>query len=683
MKLNFPFTFALPLVIACLTWLGVALVKSGLSFWWIAPLLVLAVFVVSFASYESDVRQKLHFWFAALLPALAFAISLSSFGLPTAPKSIVNLAVMARRAIANQMTGISPRAGGLTLGITDGDTSLLSQSTKDLMQQMSLTHLTAVSGTNCTILALAVLSLTAKFGWTRALRITSVVAMLLVYLWLVGEQPSVMRAAAMAVIGLLGQLKGLRFRPANLLALAVMVLLIIDPKNATSFGFTLSVAATAGLLFVSPRIFELLPDSMPQFLKQALSISLGAQLACLPVLVMLQSDYNIGGLIANLLAEPVVAFITLLGFVGSVLALVGLGIHLATPVFWIASLPASWIISEATALRQVFPTVELPRGVVGSTLALGVLAVLLARRWLGRRGFSGVPMAAFLLVLVFLVVQLLGKLPTGIFPGKNWFMVACDVGQGDATVLKAQNEFAVIDVGRDPLDIDNCLTKLGVETISLLVLTHFDLDHVGGLSGAVAGRKVDLALVTQYVDQRPGANSVEALLTMLHIRTRSVSLGDSGWLGSPRLRGSLSYLVLNPQRDGEDSNSPNDGSIAMYWSSKSVGIFTMADVPATGQKRILDDTPMWWNPRFRSHPIILKLSHHGSADQDPKFLAWVHPTVTTISVGKGNSYGHPTAIALNLLARDSALTVRTDQRGSIAIGFGDNGHLIWSASGSR
>ena len=96
---------------------------------------------------------------------------------------------------------------------------------------------------------------------------------------------------------------------------------------------------------------------------------------------------------------------------------------------------------------------------------------------------------------------------------------------------------------------------------------------------------------------------------------------------------------------------------------------------------------MWWRPEYGSVPTILKLSHHGSADQDPAFLAWVHPAIATISVGVGNPYGHPTAKALNWLASDALLTLRTDTLGSLAIdanpvdGSGAP-QLAWASSGA-
>jgi competence protein ComEC len=112
-----------------------------------------------------------------------------------------------------------------------------------------------------------------------------------------------------------------------------------------------------------------------------------------------------------------------------------------------------------------------------------------------------------------------------------------------------------------------------------------------------------------------------------------------------------------------------------------VRIITMADLPAKGQMRLAQERSQWWQPSMENLPLILKVSHHGSADQFPEFIEWLHPLVATISVGLGNSYGHPTAFTLDLLKSCSNLVLRTDQLGSISLSFDSLGHLAWGSTG--
>lgn len=596
-----------------------------------------------------------------------------------------SIGVGARSVIAGATHGITAQAGALALGITDGDVSRLSPESLSLFKSLSLTHLTAVSGANCAILIGVLVAVAAQLGLSRAARISLCLIALLGYILLVGDQPSVLRAAVMAVVTLIAASRGAQGKTIHLLALAILILLVIEPGYANNLGFALSVFATAGVVLLAPRIAEVLHRIMPGWLALSLGVAISAQLCCLPLLIGLQSNPSTAAVLANLLAEPAVAPITILGLLGAALALMPWGwtVSISGVLFWLASIPAAYIVGLANWLYRSFPSQPLPNGWLGSGFAVALLvgvALLVS-------GFKRLIRAGALVLVLAGCLFILGSaahLPTGTYPGRNWVMVACDVGQGDSTVLQASGQFAVIDVGKDPRDVDACLSRLGVNHIALLVLTHFDLDHVGGLAGALRNRTIDRALLTQFVDIRPGAAAVERELRRHGIRTNKVAQGETGSLGKPAVKGAsrLDWLVLSPHPAGADATTSNEGSLAMFWHSDALNIFTMADLPAVGQERVMEERGMWWRSEYAAVPTILKLSHHGSADQDPDFLQWVHPVITTVSVGKGNPYGHPTQKALGWLKSDSLATLRTDQLGSIAISLTASG-LTWAASGAR
>jgi len=650
-------------------WLGI-LVRPAFTYWWL-PCVLVAVVQANFG------LRSLTTAIAALLPVGLAWLFPSGFW----HDSWLVGGGEARQSVRSALAGVSSQARALVLGITDGDVALFSKSQLAELKQMSLTHLTAVSGTNCTILVTAMAVVLGSVGLPRTLRVTGSVCALLAYLVLVGPQSSVLRAAVMALVALAGLAGGQRFRAGNLLVFAVIVLLVMDPALATNLGLALSVSATAGVLWLAPVLQKTLGKILPRWLALAVSVASAAQLACLPLLVGLQPSFNAGGLLANLLAEPLVAPITILGLLGAVFTLLDSGwwVSIAQLCFWVASLFAQCILAISHFLSVTAPSVVLPGGNLGVFIAISLVAVAFA---LGSRQITIQVLAvvsATLLALIFLP-QFARLLPTGGFPVANWVMVACDVGQGDATVLRAGGSFAVIDVGRDPAPVDRCLNRLGVRRIDILVLTHFDMDHVGGLAGALDGRSVGKALLTQFPDSRPGAQSAQQLLESKRIPVTKVALGDTGWLGLANAPSSLAYLVLTPHANGADSIDSNDGSVSMFWRGRGVNIFTMADLPASGQQRLMAERTMWWQPGYAASPTILKVSHHGSADQDPDFLAWVHADIATISVGVGNPYGHPTDKTLGWLRTDARLTLRTDQRGSISIGRATSG-LVWSASG--
>ena len=656
-----------PAVIAAAYWLG-SIAKPQYGLWWLIPVLAVITYTVLAASIRLGIQAVAPLGFMLLFPN---GIWNSSF---------LSLGAGARQAVRNSVAGVTHQAAALVLGITDGDTSMFSRSELTELKQLSLSHLTAVSGTNCSILLGALTLLLGRTLLSRSMRFLAALAVLFLYLQLVGEQASVLRAAAMAIVVLLGAQIGSKFRGTHLLSSAVVGLLMIDPSLATDLGLVLSVAATAGLLWLAPNLNKSLVRLLPEWLAMALSVALAAQLACLPVLVAIQPNFSLGGLPANLLAEPMVAPATLLGLAGALFAVLGgPATSLAHILFWLASIFGQFIVAEAHWLSQSTDSVSLPTGSYGFFFAFALLSTTYALSSDVRK-LRPVGWVSAALVLVLISPSLFRMLPASGYPVANWVMVSCDVGQGDATVLRSGSSIAVIDVGRDPKPIDSCLRRLSITKISLLVLTHFDMDHVGGLAGAIDGRKVAKTLLTQFVDERPGAKMVERILHAAKIPIRKVSLGYTGTLGTSEGPGSLRYIVLTPHRGGEGSTSSNDGSVSMFWHSKAVNVFTMADLPASGQTRVLEESSMWWNPRYSTVPTILKVSHHGSADQDPNFISWVHAAIATVSVGAGNPYGHPTDKALSWLKMWALKTLRTDQLGSISIGV-NHEKLIWAHSG--
>ena len=568
--------------------------------------------------------------------------------------------------------GISPVASALVIGLTDGDDSGLPKELKSQMQLLSLTHLTAVSGTNCTIVVLALYFVFARLGFGRRVRIIGALAGLLGYLVLVGPQPSVLRSAAMAVLGLVGLFNGRRQDALSLLGLAALALLGIWPQLALSIGFGLSAAATFGVIWLAPKLAAKLQLYLPGWLAVLLSVTLAAQLVCLPLLVTLQSKFSLLSILANVLVEPLVPFITVLGVLAAVISLASPA--LAVPVFWVASVPAQTIVWVTGWLSRVPVVQNLPTGFWGVGFALVLLGaiILWVRAKTKLAALAAVVLAALLLGLV--TFDFREAIQQSRFAQANWFYVACDVGQGDATVIRSQGRVAVIDVGPKPQPIDACLHQLHISHIDLLVLTHYDMDHVGGLSGALQGRRIDLALVTSFKDDRPAAAIVTRQLGQSVNKVIAAERGLSGQLGG------FSWRVLSPHHQGLDSQDSNDGSVTMLFEGPAVWLLSLADLGEAGQMRLVQERSSWWSPQLAAKPLVLKVSHHGSADEYSEFMHWLRPRIATISVGAGNSYGHPTQRLLGDLQSPGTQTLRTDQLGSICVWSSDSQALGWAAS---
>jgi len=569
------------------------------------------------------------------------------------------------------LRGVSPDAIGLVAGLGIGDTSKLSPELISDFKVLSLTHLTAVSGTNCAIVLGLVWFLVARLRFGRFvvgrwLRLCLASVSLWGYVLLVGNQPSVLRAGCMTLAVLLAKTLGRGSSAMNALALACGALLIYDPWLAFDYGFWLSALACIGILTVAPAlslaISRRLPW-MPKWLVLAVAVSFSAQLLCFAVLLMLQPGFSTYSIVANLLAEPLVLPITVLALLAVIAAafspqLVGLLSFVASLFAWLITLIAAWL-SRLPATTGFWPA-----GVAGVALAacLGLASIGLAIASKSRRHVKGVLTAVICLCLAIVFgLGLAQNIRTGKWANGDWFIASCNVGQGDATVIRSQGRVALVDVGRDPQLIDSCLKQLHIQHLDLLELTHFDLDHVGGLAGVLPGRSVSFAMLTPFKDARPGANDARDLLDSHGIKVELAETGLEGNLGAFR------WQVLSPHAMAPEASDSNDGSITMLWRSKLCDVITLADLGEKGQMRLAAESDSWLDQQLRGVPLIMKVSHHGSADQYPPLIEALHPQLALISVGKGNSYGHPTQRTLNLLETIGAAIERTDQHGSISV----------------
>ena len=368
------------------------------------------------------------------------------------------------------------------------------------------------------------------------------------------SEPSVLRAAVMGSVALVGMGADGRARGARALGAAVLLLVLVDPWLADAPGFALSVLASAGIIWLAPGWRDRLARWAPRWVAEAVSVPLAAQLACTPLVAAVSGQVSLVAVVANLAAAPAVAPATVLGLAGGVagLGLPAAGRLVAAPAAWCAG----WIIAVAThsAALPVAAVAWSARPVALALLTLlCVLAALLAGAVLARPVTA---LAAGLVMVIAVLVRppTLGWLTPG-WPPEGWVMVACDVGQGDGLVLDAgEHRAVVVDTGPDPAPMDACLRRLGVTEIPLLVLTHFHADHVGGLAGALHGRQVGRIEVTDLDDPAQGAREVRDLAARAPRRgppgvvRRERQLRAAAVAGARALRAPLAGLRLAAQR---------------------------------------------------------------------------------------------------------------------------------------
>ncbi len=576
-----------------------------------------------------------------------------------APGGALAVASALRRGLVALTTGLPAPGGGLIAGLAVGDTTAVDDALDAAMKTSSLSHLTAVSGANCALVVALAFGAAALCRARRGLRVLAGLAALAAFVVLVSPEPSVVRAAAMAAIAMLGILLGRPGAGLSLLTTAVIALLIADPWLALSLGFALSAAATGALLVGAGPLADGLSRWMPRPLALGISVPLAAQIACGPLIVLISPRLSVYGVVANMIAAPAAPLGTIIGLA----ACVGAGVPLlGSGLAALAWIPAAWIAGTASTFAGLpGAVVDWPEGVWG----LGALAVLgAAVAALIVPGHPRTRAAATLVLAAALgwalaagpIAGAIGRagLPTG------WSIAACDVGQGDAVLVRSAGRIALIDTGPAPEPLARCLQDLGVDRIDLLVLTHFDLDHRGGV-GAVRGR---VGALLHGPTSGPSDERVIDDLAEAGAASTPATRGLTGVLGDARWR------VVWPR----PTTAPgNDASVVVEFRGGGVPtLLLLGDLSAAGQQAMTADAGL-----LAAYDVV-KVAHHGSADQDAALYARLHPALALVTVGE-NDYGHPRAETLTLLTAVGARVARTDREGLLAVWRDADGLRLWRA----
>jgi competence protein ComEC len=551
-----------------------------------------------------------------------------------------------------------PREAGLLMGLTLGDTSRLDPIVAERFKATGLTHLLAVSGENVAMFLAPILALAGLLRLGR--RATFGLGLLAVgfFVVLTRAEPSVLRAAAMATLAMLGAFVGRPRSAPALMGGAVLLLLAFDPTLVYAIGFQLSVGATAGIAALAGPIAGRL-RWMPRSLAMAAGTTLGAQAGVTPLLLHYFGAVPTVTVVANLLAAPAVGPGMLLGLLAAAIGVVWTPGGAMVAAF--ARIPIGYLEALAGRLAR-WPLPSLTSSGGGAwRLAAGVAVVVGSAWWirsgrhLSRRG-----------VLALGAVAALFTAANAFAAGRPHALTVTffDVGEGDAALVRSPGGAVIlIDGGPEAEQVATKLAALRVVRLDAVVATHPHQDHYEGLAAVLA--RVPTGVVLDTGCRPPESRSPPYVAFLRAVRAAGVPerhpvAGDVFRVGDVRID------VLSPDRCWQGTNSdPNNDSLVLLVSCGADRVLFANEPEAAAQQALLD----------RHAPIVapvLNVPHHGAGTSIVPFLQAVHEAVAVVSVGP-NSYGHPALATIRALLASGARVFRTDRSGDVTVTFEPGG----------
>ena len=590
------------------------------------------------------------------------------------PGFIDRAAQRVRDALHASLPARPPSGSALVAGLAIGDETSMSPELVEQMRMSGLSHLTAVSGGNVAIVVGAVIALAWLLRIPMLGRIAAALTCLVFYVIVVHPQPSVLRAAVMGAVVVISLLVGGRRPGPSVLATAVLVLVVLVPSLAVSWGFVLSVAATAGIVMLAPGLRRGLQQwrwtaPIPASVAVAASLTFAAQVATAPVLLAMGAYVGIAAIPANLLAMPVVPVVTIAGLGAAILGTVPGFRLMAEPLAWVGAVAGEWI--AFVAVRAATVDVLRIRGSPMAAVTMVVVTALVIVVW--RRYAWPLRLVVIGCVAVALALWAIAPPDRRAWPPANWIVHQCDVGQGDGLVIAPSGGAGavVVDTGVSARVIDRCLEDLGVEHVAALVLTHFHADHVNGLEGVLDGRTVGAVFSTVAFEPSEQAAGVLHELNRRGMTVRTLRAGMRFQVGSGP--GSGDYRVIWPRRiitSGgiSEGSVANNASVVIDARVHGLRILLTGDIEPPAQAAVLAEAGDF---------DVVKVPHHGSRHQHPGFAGWANAEVAVVSVGADNAFGHPAPETIRSWEESGARVLRTDVHGDIALLVDDSGRLAW------
>lgn len=562
-------------------------------------------------------------------------------------KFLKNKKLDVRGYISNTIeNNLEERNAGVIKKLLLNDNSNLDEEVDEVYRINGLSHILAISGLHIGVLIYLLDFILKKLKVRYNARFLLISIFLAYYSFLLDFTPSVTRAVLMYIIFISTEMNKIYITRLDLMLLTMIVLLLINPLWIYKLGFQLSFLSVYGIIVIYEKLFKKRSNNK---LVQSIYIYLSVNIMIFPLLIYRFNSFNLLSLVSNLLLTPVLSIVLILSILAIILGKITILSKLLFQAINILLNFSSFymeILSDRFSLNISFLLPSLIALVLYYILLFYLLdkdrnQVLYNNRYI-----------FYCLIIFSQIYQVLN--PQGLTLGFY------DVGNGDSAYIFYKDKYYQFDTGGSAFGNYNpgkeitskAISDRGVRKIDILLLTHFDSDHVLGTEDLL-----DKGLVDNIIINRKSEGEEVYQL----IRNSQVNYVVPKDKARFIVDDELEFQFFNAGNYSvKDENKASLISLVNYKDKKIlIGGDATIDMEEFYMEEIGDID-------------ILKVGHHGSKTSSSlKFLENVKPEYSVISTGKNNMYGHPSSEVIENLKKVKTNILRTDQLGEIIFTIDD------------
>lgn len=616
---------------------------------------------------------------------------------------------ISNKIIENTQKILDDKTSSILLGLTLGYKEDIDEETRENFANASMSHILAISGMHITYVILGInIIFKNLIGKRKTIYLN--ICILIFYMLITNFSPSITRAGIMGIIMLFSKIVYRKSDFCTSISISLFLILIYNPFLIQNLGLQLSYGGVVGIFIFNKSIIKMLKNIKiknkiyrykikPKIqksldkIKEIISISLSVQIFILPIIIYNLNTFNPYFLIASLILSILIGPIVILCFLFIIIVLVNqhiavlfiklvqIIIHILRLISLIGELPNAKIyIATPNFIMIMF--YYLFFGVIffiyniyssknpnKSQMRVRNLIALIKLKVRRHRKLVNI------IILFSVVILLIAN-----FTPKNLRIYFIDVGQGDSSlIITPQNKTILIDGGgsvNSDFDVGKStlipyILDRGFTKIDIVIISHFDNDHVGGLLTLFEELKVKKVYISKQIEASKNYDKFLSLTEEKNIKVYEVTSGSR-----LHIEKNLYFDILWPNEKQISTNVLNNNSIVCNLHYRKFSMLFTGDIEEIAENEIVQ---LYSKNKNLLKADILKVAHHGSkSSSSEQFLSLVMPKVAVIGVGTGNSFGHPNLEILQRLESLKCRVFRTDLCGEIFIDVNRFGRISYN-----